>query len=100
MGMTMKKIRVIDVLPTVFGIVTIVGTTATMRHIGNPGLGLLTALGGAAACLTTGLISVLSSRVKHTFSSIHIFNLLLAIAAAGFLVVVIRGFYSPIPPTE
>jgi hypothetical protein len=60
-----KNVKLIDILPSVFGTVAIVAVAAEMRHIIGPaGLGLLTALGCALTCMTLGLISAAISKAK------------------------------------
>jgi hypothetical protein len=90
----MKNIKLIDVLPTVFGLLAIAGLGVTMQHIVSPGPGLLMVLGGGIGSLITGLLSVLIAKFQHSSSSIHALNIVWVVAVVGFFGLMVSGFYS------
>jgi hypothetical protein len=90
----MKNFKLIDIVPSIFGVAAMVGLITTMRHLVNPRGGLLLLLGNGLACLVTALISVIMAKLRHSFTSIHVVNLIVVLIVAGFLVFMISSFYS------
>ncbi|SRR6266511_2679602 len=65
--------NLIDVLPTLFGLIAIVG--ALNRGLwGEINLGPMMLFGGGAAALATGVMSIATARAKNSFNWVHALN--------------------------
>jgi hypothetical protein len=77
----MKNVRLIDALPTVFGIIAVIGLVMETSLSPNTTTGPLTALGpmllfaGGAISLATGLASVVNAMMRHSFGKVHVLNI-------------------------
>jgi hypothetical protein len=78
----MKNVRLIDALPTVFGVIALVGYAVfrVFNPNSNPGpagtLGPMLLIGGGVAALLTALLSVVTAIMKNKFQRVHYVNLL------------------------
>ena len=89
----MKKIPLIDALPTVFGLIAIVGMTwwissGSRVEIG-PGSVIVPA---GLATLTTALASVVNAATEHTLGRVHALNTFWFLASASYFCFVVFNY--------
>jgi hypothetical protein len=71
----MKNVKLIDALPSLFGVIAMVGALSQGLW-SETNLGPIMLFGGGAIALITGLVSIINASVRHTFSKIHVLNIL------------------------
>jgi hypothetical protein len=92
MSQSMKRIKLIDILPSIFGALTVLSVVYTMQK--HYGISLLIVFGGGSASMVTGLASLVIGKLKHTLGHIHILNALWVIVVASFLGWIVYSFYN------
>jgi hypothetical protein len=90
-----KTIKLIDVLPTVFGFIAIVGLLSwtPSGYWAETGLSPIMFLAGGAATLITGLASVINAISDHTFTKIHALNIVWALSSALYFCFLVLVYF-------
>jgi hypothetical protein len=87
----MKKMKLLDILPTIFGLIAILGLASwtlipSISYWSYSNLSPMMLYGGAALALVTGLISVALAALRRSFTAVHVLNIVWLLAAGIFFV--------------
>ena len=91
----MKRSKLIDILPTAFGLIALSGVTLPGLWNGVTGLGPVLLFGGGAATLITGIASAIIANRNHTFNGVHSLNV--GWAAVSGIALLLVLFYAAHP---
>jgi hypothetical protein len=92
----MKNAKLIDLLPTLFGLIAIMGAF-NQGLWSDTNLGPMMLYGGGAVALITSLISIVNAkRRKHSLSKIHILSIFWLLLAALYLSTALVGLSNPL----